>query len=139
MKKADIHTLTLYNAVYSENAEQYWYFSLQDYQVYSKEQLKADFEIDDGILTDETELQYTYYFVPLLMVNLTEKMRNYLHHLNNRQIEKKISGLNDDELYIYFQKYLEIVPSYSWGEYQTKCQTETAIAFCEQYHIPYIL
>lgn len=88
-----------------------------------------------GLLCD------TYRFAPMFHINVVDEMRTFLNNLNNHRISNDIKELNSEQLYIYFQKHIElnVGDHQRWREQEKQCLTIAAVNWCKHYHIPYVL
>lgn len=140
MNKLDISSVIYYGRSYDEDNVGY-YISLDDLKIYSRESLIRDYHFADEILSDEELLCGTYRFAPMFRVNVVDEMRIFLNNLNNYRISKEITEFNSEQLYIYFQKHMELNfgDHQRWREQEKQCLTTAAVNWCKHYHIPYIL
>lgn len=142
MKTVDIDYISNYILYNSHDIRSvYYYFDLTESEIISIDELKSKYGFMDDIFSDKITLQYVYNIVPLTTIDLYSEKRNYLHSLNNRKIDRKIRNLDNDELYIFFDKlwYTEDkMFLFDWNKYQKKCSAKLAVEWCENYNIPYM-
>ncbi len=138
-KKIEIATLIQYGAVYKSDCEQYFYFSLDDYVIYERNEIKEIFGLQDDILDDTIKLFNDFRIIPIFQLNLTKEMRTFLENENNKKITKEIKELNEEEMYRYFRIISErdFLLGDRWGRYAEKCLVNAAIEWCKQYHLAY--
>lgn len=139
MNKLDISSVIYYGRSYDEGDVGY-YISLDNLKIYSRESLIHDYNFTDEILSDDGLLCGTYRFAPMFQVDIVNEMRAFLNSINNHRISKEIIALNSEQLYIYFQKHIELNfgDHCRWQEKEKQCLTTAAINWCKRYHIPYI-
>lgn len=140
MNKVMINSIIYYGRVY-QYGECNYFMNMVDFTVYRKDDLVNVFNISEKIISDSFVLQNDYHFVALFCVNIIDEIRNFLGKINDRYIINKIKNLNADQLYIYFQSYIEInVGEHQrWIDYERQCLIKAAIDWCVSLHIPYIV
>lgn len=140
MNKLDISSVIYYGRSYDEGNIGY-YINLDNLKIYSRQSLIHNYNFTDQMLSNIELLCDTYRFAPLFRVNVVDEMRNFLDNLNNRRISKEIMALNSEQLYIYFQKHMELNfgDHQRWREQEKQCLTTAAVNWCKHYHIPYVL
>ena len=138
MKRLDINSIIYYGRFYCHNDPLY-YLDLNNYGVYKKSELINNFGIEENILLDNYILQNDYGFALMFRVNMIDLMRRFLNSLNNRKLSSKIKDLDSEQLYVFFQKHIEIFTGdhQRWIMYDKKCLTESALKWCNELHIPY--
>lgn len=138
MKKLDISSIIYYGRSYC-NGDVGYFLNLDSLILYSRESLVDEYSFTDEILSDIELLCNTYRFAPIFQVDIIEKMRFFLNNLNNRRISKEIMELNPEQLYVYFQKHIELNfgDHQRWREYEKQFLTSAAIEWCKSLHIPY--
>lgn len=141
MKTVDIDYISNYISYNSHDIRTvYYYFDLTESEIISIDELKSKYGFTDDIFSDKITLQYVYNIVPLATIDLDSEKRNYLHSLNNRKIDREIKNLDNDGLYIYFDKLWDTEDKIflsQWDEYEKKCCIKLAVEWCENYNIPY--
>ncbi|MBE6901289.1 MAG: hypothetical protein E7478_02335 [Ruminococcaceae bacterium] len=140
MINLDVSSILYYGRSYNDREVNY-YVNLEDLKVYSTESLIQDFDFTDEILSDDELMIATYRFAPIFRVDIVAEMRRFLNDLNNRRISEKIEELDSEQLYIYFQSYVELNSGdhQRWREHEKRCLTKAAVDWCKQHHVPYVL
>ncbi|MDE5770440.1 MAG: hypothetical protein K2I06_02255 [Ruminococcus sp.] len=141
MKTVDIDYISNYIIFNSHDIRNvYYYFDLTEFEIISIDELKSKYGFTDDMFSDKITLQYVYNIVPLATIDRDSEKRNYLHSLNNRKIDREIKNLDNDGLYIYFQKLWDTERAFllkNWDEYEKKCCIKLAVEWCENYNILY--
>lgn len=145
MKKLHISSILDYGRWYEgcscDDGIPYFFLDLDSLEIYDRAALIREYDLSIEILSDETELCYTYRFIPMFRVNIIAEIRRFFEDMNNRQISKKIKDMDPDRLNYYFEVYMELNfgDSFRWYEHERQCLTAAAIDWCKQFHIPYVL
>ncbi len=133
-----LENLIYESRVYNEDYEDL-YFSKNDYTIYSGMDLVSEFGFTEAVLSDKMNLQFEFNIIPLFRVNIPAEMKKYLYNLNNKKIINEICNLSFEQMYVYFQKFVELNTGehIRWRQYEKEILINSAIIWCKKYCIPY--
>lgn len=140
MNKLEISSIIYYGRDYRENDGGY-YVDLTDFSIYAENEMTEKFGFTSSDLKDGNRLKDDHNFAPLFKVDIVNEMRIFLNRLNDRRLSEKIREYNEEQLYIYFQKHIEVNNGdrQRWHEHEKQCLTKSAVEWCEGLNIPYSL
>lgn len=140
-KVVNIRTIILYTEVVEDNPEHYYFLDLNSYEILSRKDLVEELGYEEDALNDEVTLEYSSSLLPVLKINVVEKMKEFLVIEHEKEFLKSISDLDNNEMYIAFDvrcerdTFLEM----HWCEYIEKVEIEEAIRWCNEHNLKYEL
>ena len=140
-KVVNIRTIILYTEVIEDNPEHYYFLDLNSYEILSRKDLVEELGYEEDALNDEVTLEYSSSLLPVLKINVVEKMKEFLVIEHEEEFLKSISDLDNNDMYIAFDvrcerdTFLEM----HWCEYIEKVEIEEAIRWCNEHNLKYEL
>lgn len=137
-KTVNIKEVILYCNI-DNNEEFYFYFNMNDFKFYSRNNLKSDFGYDDSLFDDENSLLYIYNIVPMFEVDENSKIIEFLLQENNKKIIRTIKRMNHIEIRKLVQTMFDYDYGFGcrWTKYIHKYKTDTAVEWCKKNNISY--
>jgi len=136
--KININDVLYYGRHYTDtSSEPYWWFSKDDYQIYSSENLIKEYSYKD---TDD--ILQSGYFIPLFQTDIIELEKKFLAEYNSKSLQAKTEKLvaqSNGDFDLAFKSLIEVEEGMSenWYEFERKKLYNDAVNWCQKHNIKY--
>ena len=136
--KININDVLYYGRHYTDtSSEPYWWFSKDDYQIYSSENLIKEYSYKD---TDD--ILQSEYFIPLFQTDIIELEKEFLAEYNSKPLQAKTENLvtqSNGNFDLAFKTLIEVEEGMSenWYGFERKKLYNDAVNWCQKHNIKY--
>lgn len=135
--KTDIKDIMYYGKYYSDiTSEQNWWFSTDDYQIYSSEKLLTEYSYKST-----NDILQCGYFVPLFQTDIIELEKKFLAEYKSKTLQAKTEDLlleSNGDFDLAFKKLIEIENmSQNWYDFEREALYNDTVKWCKKHNIRY--